>query len=140
MSKNLRRNALKPKKESFINKSEFSMEDSKVYIMLTIAMFHIIPLLFIMMGENGKMMLAFMYPTANPIFLGLAGLIYGMKEGFNFKFPVIMFVLAILSVIMYGEFEAEMAVITPVVLGIVYFIFSFASTLIGGILGKLFRL
>lgn len=140
MSKNLRRNALKSQKESFINKNDFSMDDSKAYILLTIAMFHIVPLFFIMMGENGKVMLAFMYPTANPIFLGLAGLIYGMKEGFNFKFPGIMFVLAVLSVLMYGEFEPEMRIVTPVVLGIVYLIFSFASTVIGGILGKLFRL
>lgn len=140
MSKKLRRKALKPQKEGFISKNDFSFDDSKVYILLTIAMFHIIPLLFIMMGENGKLMLAFMYPTTNPIFLGIAGLIYGMKEGFNFKFPAIMFVLAVLSVIMYGEFEAEMSIVTPVILGIVYLIFSFASTVIGGILSKLFRL
>lgn len=136
MSKNNRRKSLKPQKESVIRKSDFSMENSKIYIILTIVVFHIIPLIFIMMGKNGKMILALMYPTVNPIFLGLAGLIYGMKEGFNFKFPAIIFILATLSVIMYGKFEGEMAVI----LGITYLVFSFISTVIGGILSKLFQL
>ncbi len=139
MSKKNRRKTLS-KKESIITTSEFSMDDSKIYLLLTLIVFHIVPLIFIMMGENGKLMLAFMYPTVNPIFLGIAGLIYGMKEGFNFKFPGVMFILATLSVIMYGQFEPEMAVITPVVLGIIYLLFSYLSTVIGGLLGKLFRI
>lgn len=135
-----KKNSLNGRKESFIKTSSFNMDESKLYIVLTIVMFHILPLFLKLMGENGNVMLAFMYPTTNPIFIGIVGLIYGMKESFNFKFPGIVTVLSFLSVVMYGSFEAEMSVITPVVLGIVYCVFAYLSTTFGALLSKLFKL
>ena len=53
MSKKNRRKTL-TKKEGMIRKGEFSIDDSKVYIVLTIVMFHILPLVLVMMGEKGQ--------------------------------------------------------------------------------------
>lgn len=139
MSKKNRRKTL-PKQEGIIRRGEFGLDDSKIYIIITIVMFHILPLVFIMLGENGKTILGMSYVTSNPIFLAIAGLIYGIRKGFNFKFPLIMAVLSVLSVIMYGDFGAEMAIASPVVLGIVYLIFSFGATAMGGFVKRAFNL
>lgn len=84
MSKNRR----KPlKKEPVISKTDFSFYESKIYIIATIIMFHIVPLVFVMMGENGQLLLLqFFLMMLNPMFIALSGLIYGIKQGFNFKF------------------------------------------------------
>ncbi|MCC8160760.1 MAG: hypothetical protein LIO53_05560 [Oscillospiraceae bacterium] len=138
MSKKNRRKTLQ-KKEGIIRKGTFSIDDSKMYIIATIIMFHILPLIFIIMGENGKMMLSMSYVTTNPIFLGITGLIYGIKKGFNFKFPLIMTVLSALSVFMYGEFSESMMIVSPIILGIVYLIFSFGATIIGAFIRRAFN-
>ncbi len=53
-------------------------------------MFHIVPLVFVMMGENGQLLLLqFFLMMLNPMFIALSGLIYGIKQGFNFKFPLV---------------------------------------------------
>ena len=49
MSKKNRRKTI-TKKEEHISKNEFSIDESKIYIILTIIMFHIVPLAFVMMG------------------------------------------------------------------------------------------
>ena len=87
MSKNRR----KPlKKEPVISKTDFSFYESKIYIIATIIMFHIVPLVFVMMGENGQLLLLqFFLMMLNPMFIALSGLIYGIKQGFNFKFPLL---------------------------------------------------
>lgn len=139
MSKKNRRKTL-TKKEGVIRTGEFSVDDSKIYIIATIIMFHILPLLFIMLGENGKTVMSMSYVTTNPIFLAITGLIYGIKKGFNFKFPLIMTALSALSVFMYGEFGENMTVASPVILGIVYLIFAFGATLIGAFVKKAMNL
>ena len=79
MSKNRR----KPlKKEPVISKTDFSFYESKIYIIATIIMFHIVPLVFVMMGENGQLLLLqFFLMMLNPMFIALSGLIYGIKQG-----------------------------------------------------------
>ena len=52
MSKNRRKSL---KKEPVIPKTDFSFYESKIYIIATIIMFHIVPLVFVMMGENGQL-------------------------------------------------------------------------------------
>ncbi len=54
MSKNRRKSL---KKEPVIPKTDFSFYESKIYIIATIIMFHIVPLVFVMMGENGQLLL-----------------------------------------------------------------------------------
>ncbi|MCD8180479.1 MAG: hypothetical protein LUF26_03245 [Firmicutes bacterium] len=138
MSKKSRRKTLQ-KKEGIIPKGTFTIDDSKMYIIATIIMFHILPLIFVITGENGKYILSFTYVTANPIFLGITGLIYGIKKGFNFKFPLIMTVLSALSIFMYGEFDESVMITTRIILGIVYLIFLFGATIIGAIVRKAFN-
>lgn len=140
MSKKNRRKTL-PQKDSFIKKGSFSVDDSKVYIIATIIMFHIVPLIFIPMGDVGKEMYAqAFYLSANVLFLSITGVIYGIKKGFNFKFPLIMSVLAILSPIIYGDFAAGMQFVGPFMLGVAYFIWSYVTTFLGGILKRVFNL
>ncbi|MGN0107708.1 MAG: hypothetical protein ACI4A5_08430 [Hominilimicola sp.] len=140
MSKKNRRKTL-TKKESYISKSEFSIDDSKIYIILTIIMFHIVPLAFVMMGENGQqiLMLTFLM-TLNPMFLAITGLIYGIKKGFNFKFPLFMGIIAAVSVPMYYKFDTSAYMMqTAIVMLFVYVIFALIATVIGGWLKKLLR-
>ena len=59
MSKNRRKSL---KKEPVIPKTDFSFYESKIYIIATIIMFHIVPLVFVMMGENGQLLLLQFFP------------------------------------------------------------------------------
>lgn len=138
MSKKNRRKTL-TKKEGYIRKGEFSVDDSKIYIILTIVMFHIVPLAFVMMGENGQqiLMLTFLM-MLNPIFIVITGLIYGIKKGFNYKFPMFMGIIATVSVLMYYDFDSIVyKAQTVIIMMIVYIIFALLSTVIGGWLKKL---
>ena len=141
MSKKQRRKTVAPK-ESVIAKNEFSMDNSKIYIILTIVMFHIVPLVLVMMGEEGQnILLVTFLMMLNPIFIALTGLIYGIKKGYNFKFPLFMGVIASISIPMYYNFEsgAYMAQ-TLVVMALVYIAFAFLSTLIGAFIKKFIRI
>lgn len=140
MSKKNRRKTL-VKKEGFVRKGDFNADDSKVYIIATLIMFHIVPLIFISFGEVGKEMYSqAFYLSANVLFLSITGVIYGIKKGFNAKFPLIMSVLAILSLVFYGEFSVEMALAGRVLFGCAYLIWSYVTTILGGFLKKLFNL
>ena len=59
MSKNRRKSL---KKEPVIPKTDFSFYESKIYIIATIIMFHIVPLVFVMMGENGSIITITIFP------------------------------------------------------------------------------
>lgn len=141
MSKKNRRKTIKIT-EGIIRRGEFSMDDSKTYIIATIVMFHIVPLFFVMMGENGEaILLQFFLMMLNPMFIAITGLIYGIKKGFNFKFPIFMAIIAAVSIPMYYSFEAAQFLLTTTLIEmLVYAIFSFASTVIGGFVKKLMNL
>ncbi len=81
---------------------KFDMDSSRVYICCSIVMFHIVPIivLFLPMGGADILSQGFMM-NLNPVFLGLAGFVYGLKNGFNFKYIIINAVLGALSVMMY---------------------------------------
>ncbi len=141
MSKKQRRKTLAPK-ESIVKKGEFSVDDSKIYIILTIIMFHIVPLALVMAGKNGQdvLLVTFMM-MLNPIFVALTGLIYGIKKGYNFKFPLFMGVIAAISIPMYYNFESASYMLqTFMVMTAVYIIFSFVSTFVGAFIKKLMRI
>ena len=130
MSKNRRKSL---KKETCNSKTDFSFYESKIYIIATIIMFHIVPLVFVMMGENGQLLLLqFFLMMLNPMFIALSGLIYGIKQGFNFKFPLFMAIISMVSIPMYYQFDAAAnMMMTTIIMCIVYAIFSFAATVIG---------
>lgn len=137
MSKKNRRKTL-VQKESAIARNEFSMDDSKIYIIATIIMFHIAPLILAMLGENGQLLLLQTFlMMLNPIFISLAGLIYGIRKGFNVKLPLFMGVIAVASIPMYYKLDTLAYIVqTTLVMGIVYLIFAFAATAIGAFLRK----
>lgn len=139
MSKKNRRKSLKAQ-ETLIPKNQFSVDDSKMYIIATIIMFHVVPLAFMVLGNNGKELYQFAYFTVNPLFLGITGLIYGMKKGFDLKFPFLMFVFSFFSVVFYNAFKADVLIPEILAFGIVYLLFSYAATVIGAFIKKLFRL
>lgn len=139
MSKKNRRKTIK--KEGVIRRNNFSVDDSKIYIIATIIMFHILPLFFVIMGENGQLLLSqFFLVQLNPLFIALTGLIYGIKKGFNFKFPLVMGVIAAASVPMYYNIDSSLILQTSIIEAIVYIAFAFISTAIGGFVKKLLNL
>lgn len=137
MSKKDRRKKL-VKKESMLAKNEFTVDDSKIYIIATIIMFHILPLIMALMGESGQLLLLQTFlMMLNPIFISIAGLIYGIRKGFNVKLPLFMGVIALASIPMYYKLDTLAYIAqTTLVMGIVYLIFAYASTAIGALLRK----
>ncbi len=140
MSKKNRRKTLQ--KESRIQRGNFSVDDSKIYIIASIIMFHIIPLFFVIMGENGQLLLLqFFLMMLNPMFIALTGLIYGIKKGFNGKFPIFMAIVAFVSIPMYYNFENTGYMMqTTVIMAVVYIIFSYIATVIGGFVKNMLKL
>ncbi len=131
MSKKKRRKTVK--KEEIIRRGKFTIDDSKLFVIALIVMFHIAPLLFVFMGENGQLLLmTYFLVQLNPLFIAVTGLIYGVKKGFNMKFPIIMAVFAAVSVPMYYQFDsAQYMTQTIIIETIVYVIFSYLATAVG---------
>jgi hypothetical protein len=133
MAKKEIRRSLK-KDNRIIITGKFSMESAKMYIVAALLMFHIIPLFFVFSGENGRLILAqfFMF-MLNPIFLFAVGFFYAVRNGFDFKFPLLLTVISTLSVVMYYDFETAYNVALSFALSLcVYAIFSYFSSLLGG--------
>lgn len=130
--KEIRKSLKKPDK--IIIRGKFSMESAKMYIITALLMFHIIPLFFVFMGENGRMLLAQMFMfMLNPILLFAAGFFYGVRNGFDFKYPLILTLLSTVSIVMYYDFETAYNVALGLSLSFcVYLIFSYLSALLGG--------
>lgn len=130
--KQIRRSLNEPK--GIIIKGKFTMESAKMYIITAILMFHIVPLLFVFMGENGRMMLSQMFMfVLNPVFLFSVGLFYGIRNGFEWKYPLILTVISSVSIIMYYDFAGMYYVVLSFALSFcVYIIFSYLSVLLGG--------
>lgn len=130
--KQIRRSLNEPK--GIIIKGKFTMESAKMYIITALLMFHIVPLLFVFMGENGRMMLSQMFMfVLNPVFLFSVGLFYGIRNGFEWKYPLILTVISSVSIIMYYDFAGMYYVVLSFALSFcVYIIFSYLSVLLGG--------
>lgn len=126
----------------FIKRGKFEMETAKMYIVFSLAVFHILPLVFVFMGDYGVSALINMVLTVlNGIFIAAIGLFYGIRIGFNFKFPALVTVIAMLSYLFYYSdgriFEDIYYYIgTGVIYLIVYAIFAFAATAVGGFLKR----
>lgn len=138
MSKKNRRKL--KEKETFVSRNDFNVDDSKVYIIATIIMFHIVPLIFMAFGETGKAMYAMLYVAGNNLFLAINAMIYGIKKGYDFKFPLIMSVLAALSVVFYNDFQHGQVAMWCLIYIIIYTLISFLCVLGGAIVKRAFRL
>ena len=133
MSKKQRRKSLKQPK-GIIIKGHFNMESAKMYLVTAILMFHIVPLFFVFMGENGRIILAqlFMY-TFNPIFLFAVGFFYAIRNGFDGKFPLLLTIISTISIVMYHDFETVYNVVLGFSVSLcVYAVFAYLSSLLGG--------
>lgn len=126
----------------FIRRGKYSTEEAKVYLIVALIVFHIVPLMFVFMGEAGAvaMQTTLLY-TVNVLFLFGIGVFYGIRVGYNFKFPLILTIISFMSYVIYYSngyiFEnVYYYVMTGVITFIVYALFSFVSTAIGGIAKK----
>ena len=130
-----------------IKRGKFEMETAKLYLVIALIVFHIVPLVFVFMGEVGlaTLMNMFLY-TINIIFLFVIGVFYGIRIGFNFKFPLVMIVISVLSYVFYynskilfpSEDGAIYYIMTGMITFIVYSVFSFFSVVLGGWLKRFF--
>lgn len=139
MSKKNRRRSLK-EKESILPTSQFSVDDSKVYLVAALIVFHIVPLAFVILGDKGRDMYEMLYLTLDTMFLAIAGVIYGLKKGFNFQMPLVMTALGVLSLIFYPSFAPEMVIKGRLVFALTFIIIALGALIVGAIIKKLFRL
>jgi len=134
------------KKGGPIATGKFSMEDSKLYVIVGIIYFHILPLVFVFMGEMGRQILQSVFlDKINPIILFCLCCFHAVRLGFCFKFPGIISILSSLSLFMYyglgnvygvGDSHPELGFVIFLMFTIVYILFSFISELIGGFIKK----
>ena len=127
-----------------IKRGKFEMETAKIYLIIALIIFHIVPLGFVFMGETGLSVLfnMFLY-TINTIFLFVLGVFYGIRVGYNFKFPLVLTVISVLSFVFYYNSDtifndANYYIMTGIITLIVYAVFSFLSTALGGWLKRFF--
>ena len=128
----------------FIKRGKFEMETAKIYLIIALIVFHIVPLAFVFMGETGLNVLfnMFLY-TINTIFLFGIGLFYGIRVGYNFKFPLVLTLISVLSFVFYYNSDmifndANYYIMTGIITLIVYAVFSFLFTAAGGWLKRFF--
>ena len=123
-----------------IPRGEFSIETAKNHLIAVIICFHILPLVFLAFGDEGRELLqtgCLVY--LNPMFIFVIMLLYGVRIGFNFKMPIITTLLAAASVAMYYT-KPEQAdyvyytLTSTAVMFFVYCFFSYLSTVAGAII------
>lgn len=128
---------LKKKKGGPIATGKFSVDESRMYLMAGIICFHIVPLFFVFMGENGQMILLSVFlTTLNPLIIFSICTFHACRLGFCFKFPLIMAMLGALSIGMYYNAMSENLIPSVVLFFAVYIILCLASELLGGFLKK----
>lgn len=119
-------------------KYKFNIKDAKPYIIGILICFHIVPLIFVIMGDTGAEILQnTMMLLLNPILIFLIGLLYGVRFGYEWKFPLLAGFLSTLSILMYYSFLNVMYMVQSVVLcAVVYFLFVYMSVLGGSFLKR----
>ena len=106
MKKNIKKRA----DERIIPTAAFSTENSKTYILVTIILFHVLPFILALIGDMGKMILTHLFMFyLNPLIVFATLFVYGLRVGFNAKVPLIVTLLASVSLIMYYSIEPDLA-------------------------------
>lgn len=127
------------KKKGIFTLAKFDMSQAKGYIIATLIMFHIVPLIFVCMGEMGQtaLMTMFMF-MVNPMMVFGIGLFYGVRIGFEWKFPLISGILSAASVPMYYNFpDINYLILSTLICFIVYTIFAYVFVFCGAIVKKI---
>ena len=103
------RNSRNLKKESgFLPRAAYSQETAKYYILATIIIFHILPLVLKLCGPVGQSLLnSNMRLYINPMAMVAILLVYGIRLGFNVKMPMFTTLLSAASTIMYYTIEID---------------------------------
>ncbi len=143
MSKKNRRKTLPARKET-LPRAEFNTYDSKAYILATLIIFHIVPLVFVGLTFAMKQNLMSLYTQFaiyfNSSLLAVIAFLYGIKKGFNLKLPFFISVIAILSIVFYVEYMPSQALHMLFAFGLVYVLFSFIGILIGAYIKRVFKM
>lgn len=128
---------------AIIPRGAFSADTAKVYILISILAFHILPLVLALMKQTSNAYLnsVFMF-YFDPIIIFALLLVYGIKIGFNAKMPLLTTALAAISTIMYyhSGTDAEMGILYYPLLTLVLALLAYGVTAFLGILaGSLIR-
>ena len=119
-------------------KYKFELDDAKPYIIAMLLTFHILPMIVSFFGETGQMILTnFFMMTLNPIFMFAICCFYGVRNGFEWKFPALAGLIASVSVMLYYSYENVYYLVgTSVIYVIVYMIFAYAFTFVGSFIKR----
>ena len=143
MSKRNRRKTMPARKEP-LPRVEFDASDSKIYILATLIIFHIVPLVFVLlhftMPESHFMDLYTQFAIYfNSSLLAVIAFLYGIKKGFNFKMPFFISLIAVLSIIFYVNYMPSQTMPMLFAFGLVYVLFSFVGILVGAYFKRVFK-
>lgn len=125
------------RESGIVPRGAFNADTSKVYILIAILAFHILPLILALVHQTSNAYLnsVFMF-YFDPIIIFALLLVYGIKIGFNFKMPLLTTVLAAISTIMYyhSETGAEMGILYYPLLTLALALLAYGVTAFLGIL------
>lgn len=126
-------------KKHFLPTTKFNLTDAKMFVVAALLCFHILPMIFVFMGEGGQSVLMNMFMLVlNPMFIFGTAFFYGAKLGFEWKFPLILGMLAAASLFMYYSFPNPNDLMeSGTVCAVVYMMFSYAFAFAGAVFKKL---
>ena len=144
MSKKDRRKSGKKIGAKPLPRVEFEVSSSRSYLLATLLIFHVVPLIFVAMQfimKDHNVMGMYMYFSVyfNSMLVAAVGFVYGLKKGFNVKFPIVISVIAVLSILFYGGYMPSETINVLFAFGITYVLFAFGSILLGAFLKKTFN-
>lgn len=144
MSKKDRRKSGKKIGAKPLPRVEFDVDSSRNYLLAAMIIFHVIPLIFVaaqFIVHDQDIMGMYLYFSIyfNSMLVAAVGFVYGLKRGFNVKFPIIISVIAALSIVFYGSFMTSQTFNVLFAFGITYALFAFGSVLLGAFLKKTFN-
>ena len=122
---------------------EFDFTDSRAYIIAAMLIFHIVPVVFLVVGLFMQMDFRPLYTHFaiyyNTMLTAALCFIYGLKKGFNVKFPVIITVISALAMMFYSAYTNDQILNVFLAFGITYALFSFGAILLGAFFKKTFN-
>ena len=115
------------------------MENAKLYLAAILICFHILPMIFVFMGPTGQSVLLNMFMfMVNPMLIFGISFFYGVRIGFEWKFPLISGILATASIVMYYNFDSmNYLILSAMLCAIVYTLFAYLFVLFGAFIKKL---
>ncbi len=111
------------------------IERAKIFLILDIAVFHIIPPILSACVPDGEMMLSMMFLTMlNPLYAAFSAFAFALTKGFSVKYLLLKSLLGGLSVAIYYGYPFTQAVAGLLIAFVVYGL----AALVGMLIGRLF--